>query len=87
VEIAQSTLLLEVSPTDAESMRRNGEMRYSATTARRGSHPPGCDAASGARWPFTAPSLLQKLDFEGVGETVYFEDWPGTCFYALQLNL
>ncbi len=31
--------------------------------------------------------LLQKLGFEDIGETVYFDDRPGTCFYALQLNL
>lgn len=31
--------------------------------------------------------LLKKLGFEDIGETVYFEDRPGTCFYALQLNL
>lgn len=31
--------------------------------------------------------LLKKLGFEDIGETVYFEDWPNACFYALQLNL
>jgi predicted GNAT family N-acyltransferase len=31
--------------------------------------------------------LLKKLGFEDIGETVYFEDRPDTCFYALQLNL
>lgn len=30
--------------------------------------------------------LLKKLGFEDIGETVYFEDRPGTCFYALQYN-
>lgn len=31
--------------------------------------------------------LLRKLGFEDIGETVYFEDRPGTCFWALQYNL
>eukprot|EP01038_Epipyxis_sp_PR26KG_P007467 gene7467-10178_t len=32
-------------------------------------------------------SLLKKLGFEEIGEQIYFDDRPGTCFYALQLNL
>ena len=31
--------------------------------------------------------LLEKLGFESLNETIYFDDRPGVCFYALQLNL
>jgi predicted GNAT family N-acyltransferase len=31
--------------------------------------------------------VLKKLGFEDIGERVYFEDRPDTCFHALQLNL
>ena len=30
--------------------------------------------------------LLKKLGFEDIGETAYFDDRQGTCFYALQYN-